>query len=81
MRRAVPSSSEDEIKAHVETYQQVQQLVEKKKVLLAEYKEKKTFHAKAKVDSNAFSKLNGDLDLGLENDNLNSNRQSVKQYS
>ena len=41
---------------------------------MIEYKEKKSSTAKAKVDSNAFSRLNSDLDLGLENDNLNSNR-------
>ena len=78
MRRAVPSSSEEEVREHVEVYQQVQKLLAEKKTLLAEYKEKKSITAKAKVDSNAFSKLNGDLDLGLENDQLGANKPTTR---
>ena len=41
MKRAVPTADEESIKAHIQTFQNVQELIERKKKLLQDYKEVK----------------------------------------
>jgi len=41
MRRAVPTSDEEGIQAHIEAFQKVQDLLEKKKQKMKEYKDAK----------------------------------------
>ena len=65
MRRAVPTADEESIKEHVETYGKVQEMLEKKKLLLKEYKEIKKTGPGSKLDqvNSLYSKLNSDLGL------------------
>lgn len=84
MKRAVPTADEESIKAHVQTFQHVQELIEKKKKLLQEYKElkKDQLKPKSKVDSRnlMYTRLNGDLNLD-EADYLDSESRSIKHIS
>jgi hypothetical protein len=50
MRRAVPSADEDTIKDHIDTFTKVQEMLEKKKLLLKEYKEIKKTGPGSKID-------------------------------
>ena len=50
MRRAVPTADEETIKEHIETFTRVQEMVEKKKLLLKEYKEIKKTGPGSKID-------------------------------
>ena len=65
MRRAVPTADEESVKEHVENYTKVQEMLEKKKLLLKEYKEIKKTGAGSKIDqvNSLYSKLNSDLGL------------------
>ena len=65
MRRAVPTADEEMIKEHIEVFTKVQEMVEKKKQLLKEYKEIKKTGPGSKIDqvNNLYSKLNSDLGL------------------
>lgn len=50
MRRAVPTADEETIKEHIETFTKVQDMVDKKKSLLKEYKEIKKTGPGSKID-------------------------------
>ena len=80
MRRAVPTADEDTIKEHIETFQKVQDLIEKKKDLMKQYKEaKKASEVGSKIDAenSLYGKLNGDLDL----DGVAKPKTKVRQLS
>lgn len=69
MKRAVPMADEESIQTHIEVFQKVQELLEKKKGLMKQYKEVRkqsdSMKSASRVDSqnNLFSKLNNDLQL------------------
>jgi hypothetical protein len=50
MRRAVPTADEEMIKEHIEVFTKVQEMVERKKQLLKEYKEIKKTGPGSKID-------------------------------
>lgn len=69
IRRAVPTEDEDSVKKHIEDFNNVQELTEKKKELVKKYKEiKQKNQASSKVDAinSLFQKLNHDLGMEEE---------------
>jgi hypothetical protein len=66
MRRAVPTADEETIKEHIDVFQKMQDMIERKKELMKQYKEaKKASEVGSKIDAenSLYGKLNGDLDL------------------
>ena len=84
MRRAVPTADEEEIKAHIETFQKVQELLEKKKELMKKYKEaKKQSDVQGRTDhqNERYSKLNDDLNLDGPDPINPGGKRTVRQMS
>lgn len=80
MRRAVPTADEETIKEHVEAFQKMQDMIEKKKDLMKQYKEaKKASEIGSKIDAenSLYGKLNSDLDL----DGAQKPKRIVRQLS
>lgn len=52
MRRAVPTADEESIKEHIDAFQKVQNMIERKKELMKQYKEaKKVSEVSSKIDA------------------------------
>lgn len=88
MRRAVPTADEETIQEHIETYNKITELIEKKKDLMKQYKDAKksnTNKATSRVDAqnSLFSKINNDLALimGEEGDEFGKKGRSARAFS
>ena len=80
MRRAVPTADEETIKEHIDVFQKMQDMIERKKELMKQYKEaKKASEVGSKIDAenSLYGKLNGDLDL----DGVAKPKRAVRQLS
>ena len=71
MARAVPLADENQVREHLKAYQTYTNLTKKKKELLADYKAAKEEERIAKMTraskvTDAFKRLNSDLDLDME---------------